>query len=89
MKVRVSTLSRARAAASGRRAHQRCSVLGCPCRIDFSRAEAVLIASNGNATSISFFFIRLAILVDYDPPLSQSLVMAEETLSARLLRNAL
>ena len=28
-----------RAAASGRRAHHRCSVLGCPCRIDFSRAH--------------------------------------------------
>ena len=30
----------ARAAASGRRAHQRCSVDGCPWRIDFSRADA-------------------------------------------------
>ena len=47
----------ARAAASGRRAHHRCSVLGCPCRIDFSRAEALLIASSGSATSISFFRI--------------------------------
>ena len=44
----------ARAAASGRRAHHRCSVDGWPCRIDFSRADAVLIASSGNATSISF-----------------------------------
>src|SRR5207245_1389153 len=44
-----------RAAASGRRAHQRCSVLGCPCRIDFSLAQALLIASSGRATSISFF----------------------------------
>ena len=33
----------ARAAASGRRAHHRCSVLGCPCRIDFSRTLAALI----------------------------------------------
>jgi hypothetical protein len=31
-----------------------CKVLGCPCRIDFSRAEATFIASSGNATSISF-----------------------------------
>jgi len=44
-----------RAAASGRRAHHRCSVLGWPWRIDFSRAEATLIASSGNATSMSFF----------------------------------
>ena len=50
----------ARAAASGRRAHHRCSVLGCPCRIDFSRAEALFIASRGSATSISFF--RLVML---------------------------
>ena len=42
------------AAANGRRAHQRCSVDGCPCRIDFSRAASRLIAANGNATSISF-----------------------------------
>ena len=42
------------AAARGRRAHQRCSVLGCPCRIDFSRALALLIASSGKATSIRF-----------------------------------
>ena len=27
---------------------------GCPCRIDFSRAEAALIASNGSETSMSF-----------------------------------
>ena len=45
----------ARAAASGRRAHQRCSVLGCPWRMDFSRADALLIASKGSATSMSFF----------------------------------
>src|ERR1035437_9379829 len=44
----------ARAAANGRRAHHRCNVLGCPCRIDFSRAEALLMASSGRATSISF-----------------------------------
>ena len=29
----------------------------CPCRIDFSRALAVLMATNGNATSISFFLV--------------------------------
>ena len=46
----------ARAAASGRRAHHRCSVLGCPWRIDFSRALALLMASSGRATSMSFFF---------------------------------
>gem|GEM_PF-2424047 len=45
----------ARAAASGLRAHQRWSVLGCPCLMDFSRAEATLIASSGSATSMSFF----------------------------------
>ena len=47
----------ARAAANGRRAHHRCSVLGCPCRMDFSLAEAMLIASSGSATSISFFLV--------------------------------
>ena len=45
----------ARAAASGRRAHHRCSVVGWPWRMDFSRAEATLIASRGRATSMSFF----------------------------------
>lgn len=44
----------ARAAANGRRAHHRCNVDGCPCRIDFSRAASELIAANGSATSISF-----------------------------------
>ena len=47
--------STARAAANGRRAHHRCKVEGWPCRIDFSRAEALLIASKGSAASISFF----------------------------------
>src|SRR5690606_6012605 len=46
----------ARQAAKGRRAHHRWRVLGWPCRIDFSRADSLLIASRGNATSISFFF---------------------------------
>jgi membrane protease subunit (stomatin/prohibitin family) len=31
---------------------------GQPCRIDFSRADSLLIASSGSATSISFFFIH-------------------------------
>ena len=46
--------STARHAASGRRAHHRCSVDGCPCRIDFSRADSRLMSSSGSATSISF-----------------------------------
>ena len=52
--------STARHAASGRRAHHRCSVEGCPCRIDFSRAEAALIASSGIETSMSFLRGTLA-----------------------------
>ena len=44
--------STARAVASGRRAHQRWRVLGWPCRIDFSRADAALMASSGRATSM-------------------------------------
>ena len=47
----------ARAVANGRRAHHKCSVDGCPCRIDFSFEDASLILSRGSATSISFFFI--------------------------------
>ena len=50
----------ARAAAKGRRAHHKCRVLGCPCRIDFSRADAALTASRGRATSISF--LRVAVI---------------------------
>ena len=34
--------STARQAASGRRAHHRCNVPGCPCRIDFSRAAGLV-----------------------------------------------
>src|SRR5439155_21160009 len=49
----------ARAAASGLRAHQRCSVLGCPWRMDFSRAEAVLMAFSGRATSMSFLWFLM------------------------------
>src|SRR5262245_28051935 len=51
----------ARAAARGLRAHHRCSVLGCPCRIDFSRADALLMASSGSATSMSFLAGRTAL----------------------------
>jgi hypothetical protein len=43
----------------GRHTHKRCSVLGCPCRIDFSRAAALSIASNGRATSMGFFEERI------------------------------
>ena len=52
----------ARQAANGRRAHQRCNVEGCPCRIDFSRAEALLMASSGMETSMSF--LRRAVSAD-------------------------
>jgi hypothetical protein len=52
-------------AASGRRAHQRCSVLGCPWRIDFSRADASLLALSGRATSISFFLMLATIPVSH------------------------
>jgi len=42
----------ARHAASGRRAHQMCSVEMCPCRIDFSRRAWALIRLMGRSTSI-------------------------------------
>jgi hypothetical protein len=51
--------STARAAASGRRAHHRCSVDGCPWRIDFSRADSRLIASSGRATSMSLRLVTI------------------------------
>ena len=42
---------------SGRRAHQRCIVAGCPRRgTDFSCCDAALMLSSGRATSISFRF---------------------------------
>ena len=50
------------AAASGRRAHHRCSVDGWPWRIDFSRADSRLIASSGSATSISLRFGTIILL---------------------------
>ena len=46
--------STARAVAKGRLAHHRCSVEGCPLRMDFSRADCWLMASRGSATSMSF-----------------------------------
>ncbi len=55
--------STARQAANGRRAHQRCNVDGCPCRIDFSRADAALIASSGIETSMSFLREIWAIII--------------------------
>ena len=48
-------------AASGRRAHQRCRVEGWPCRMDFSRAEAALMASSGSATSMSFLWYGVSL----------------------------
>ena len=44
--------------ASGRRAHHRCSVPGCPWRLDCSRADALLTAWRGRATSMSFLRAR-------------------------------
>ena len=59
--------STARQAESGRLAHQRWSVEGCPCRMVFSFAEAALIASKGRATSISFLrvFISGTLSIDH------------------------
>ena len=48
--------STARAVASGLRDQYRCRVEGCPWRIDFSRADAALMASSGREVSMSFFF---------------------------------
>ena len=48
--------STARTVASGRRAQYKCSVEGWPWRMDFSRADAALMASSGSDVSISFFF---------------------------------
>ena len=45
----------ARHAASGRRAHQMCSVEICPCRILFSRRACAEIRLIGRSTSISHF----------------------------------
>ena len=42
----------ARHAASGRRAHQMCSVEMCPCRIDFSRRAWAEIRAMGRSTSM-------------------------------------
>ena len=40
-----------RHAANGRRAHHRCSADGCPCRMDFSRAECKETFAIGTSTS--------------------------------------
>ena len=48
-----SAISTARLDASGRRAHHRCRVEGCPCRIDFSRAACRETSAMGKSTSAS------------------------------------
>ncbi|MDM7939791.1 MAG: hypothetical protein QUS07_05540 [Methanothrix sp.] len=50
----IEAKSTARQVASGFLDHHRCSVDGWPWRMDFSLAEAALIASSGRATSMSF-----------------------------------
>ena len=57
----------ARHAASGRRAHQMCSVEICPCRIDFSRADCSETSFNGKATSMRRLSIDTSDLYDYHP----------------------
>jgi len=54
-KITIWAKITARAAARGRFAHHKRKVLGCPGRMDFSRALALLMASSGRATSMSFF----------------------------------
>ena len=44
----------ARHDASGLRAHHRCNVDGCPCRMDFSRADSLLMSASGRSISMSF-----------------------------------
>ena len=46
-----SAISTAREDANGRRAHHGCSVEGCPCRIDFSRAACCDTSAIGKSTS--------------------------------------
>jgi hypothetical protein len=46
-----SAISIARHAANGRRAHHRCNVEGCPCRMDFSLAECFDTTAMGKSTS--------------------------------------
>ncbi len=48
-----SAINTARDEASGRRAHHRCRVEGCPCRIDFSRAACFETSAMGKSTSAS------------------------------------
>src|SRR5690625_4236140 len=47
------------AVARGLRDHHRCIVDGSPCRRDFSRLLAALIASSGSEASMSFFLFVL------------------------------
>ena len=44
----------ARQDARGRRAHQRCNVDGCPCRMFFSRLDSLFMSVSGRSTSMSF-----------------------------------
>ena len=46
-----NAINTARDEASGRRAHHRCSVEGCPCRIDFSRTACFETSAMGKSTS--------------------------------------
>ena len=46
-----NAINTARDEASGRRAHHRWSVEGCPCRIDFSRAACFETSAMGKSTS--------------------------------------
>jgi hypothetical protein len=57
------TITASRHGTSGRCAHQRCSVHGCPCRIDFSRTECLETTAMGKSTSarrFAFFGDHLA-----------------------------
>ena len=65
--------STARQAASGRRAHHRCSVDGWPWRMDFSRADSRLMSSRGSATSMSFGLYQRSLVGHIgSPPRSHS-----------------
>lgn len=57
--AKMAARSTAWQAASGRLAYQRCSVDGWQWRMDFSRAEAALMASSGRATSIGLLAVGL------------------------------
>lgn len=53
-----SPISTARHAANGLRAHHRCSVDGCPCRMLFSLAECLLTSAMGKSTSMRRLHVR-------------------------------